>query len=173
MVEGNRRTSLRQDVLAELDRRGQRCHCIRCREVRGRNGAASTSWSWTTLVYPAAQAEEHFLQFVTPEDQHRRLSAPLAARLQARPTSLGRMPDLHGAALVREVHVYGQSLAVGSEQPGAAQHIGLGTRLLDRAAEIARARGYQRLAVIAAVGTRLYYQFRGFSLGENYMVKEI
>ena len=34
VVEGNRRTSLRMDVLAELDRRGQRCRCIRCREIR-------------------------------------------------------------------------------------------------------------------------------------------
>ena len=36
VVEGNRRTSLRQDVHAELRRRGQRCECVRCREVQGR-----------------------------------------------------------------------------------------------------------------------------------------
>ena len=34
VVEGNKRTSLRQDVQQELRDRGTRCQCIRCREVR-------------------------------------------------------------------------------------------------------------------------------------------
>ena len=81
--------------------------------------------------------------------------------------------DLEGAALVREVHVYGQSLAVGTEQPGAAQHSGLGKKLLEQAAKTAKKAGFHKLAVIAAVGTRLYYKKRGFKLGELYMVKSI
>ena len=83
------------------------------------------------------------------------------------------MADLENAALIREVHVYGQSLAVGSEQSGAAQHIGLGTHLLQKAAEIAYAQGFSRLAVIAAIGTRRYYESRGFKRGELYMVQEL
>ena len=71
------------------------------------------------------------------------------------------------------MHVYGQSLAVGEEQPGAAQHIGLGTRLLEEASRIAREKGFSRLAVIAAVGTRLYYEKRGFERGINYLVKDL
>ena len=35
VVEGNKRTSLRQDIQRELKRRGEACQCIRCREVRG------------------------------------------------------------------------------------------------------------------------------------------
>ena len=32
---GNANTNLRQEILAEMRRRGRRqCHCIRCREVR-------------------------------------------------------------------------------------------------------------------------------------------
>jgi elongator complex protein 3 len=34
VVEGNRRTSLRMDVFAEMRRRGTACQCVRCREVR-------------------------------------------------------------------------------------------------------------------------------------------
>jgi elongator complex protein 3 len=62
---------------------------------------------------------------------------------------------------------------VGAEQSGATQHSGLGTRLLKEAESIARQAGYRRLAVIAAIGTRLYYQSRGFTRGELYMVKEL
>jgi elongator complex protein 3 len=81
------------------------------------------------------------------------------------------MPELQGAALIREVHIYGQSLEVGSEQAGAAQHSGLGTALLKEAERIARAKGFSKLAVIAAIGTSLYYQKRGFSREHLYMTK--
>jgi elongator complex protein 3 len=71
------------------------------------------------------------------------------------------------------VHVYGQSLALGEEQPGRAQHSGLGTQLIERATEIAGERGYQRLAVISAVGTRAYYRKRGFSDGTLYQFRAL
>ena len=69
--------------------------------------------------------------------------------------------------------MYGPSLPVGEEAPGAAQHIGLGTRLLQEAERIAREAGYARLAVIAAVGTRRYYLERGFVRGRWYLVKAV
>jgi elongator complex protein 3 len=183
VVEGNRRTSLRQDVLEELARRGQRCRCIRCREVREQQVAFS-ELTLEDAVYQAACAEEHFLSFVTPEDQiagYLRLSLPhpeWAGQLGLEGESLWRswdklFPELRGAGLVREVHVYGQSLAVGAGQQGAAQHIGLGTQLLERASQIARQQGYSRLAVIAAVGTRKYYQKRGFKTDGLYMIKDV
>jgi elongator complex protein 3 len=185
-VAGNKRTSLRQDVMAELARRGQRCRCVRCREVRGKP-VDPASLELVDLVYRPASAVEHFLSFVTLDDRlagYLRLSLPCSIRpcgdddefTQAEFKPAKGLPgfvDLQGAALIREVHVYGQSLAVGSEQPGAAQHIGLGTALLKRAEEIAREHGFQRLAVIAAIGTRCYYESRGFERGELYMYKEI
>ena len=145
VVEGNRRTSLRQDVLAELARRGQACRCIRCREVRERRSSTPRTCAWTTWSTRPPAAEEHFLPFVTPDD---RIAGYLRLSLPARPKprrnacrERADFADLHGAALIREVHVYGQSLAVGAEQqPGAAQHIGLGTRLL-RARRRDRPRG--------------------------------
>ena len=75
--------------------------------------------------------------------------------------------------MIREVHVYGQSLPVGAEKEGAAQHSGLGTQLLEEAEKVARAHGFQRMAVISAVGTREYYLDRGFERGELYLVKNI
>ena len=83
------------------------------------------------------------------------------------------MSDLYDAAIVREVHVYGQSLPVGEEGNGAAQHTGLGTRLLEEAEKITQRRGFRRMAVIAAVGTRRYYLARGFEKGELYLIKSL
>ncbi len=169
VVDGNRRTSLRQDVHAEMRRRGTQCRCIRCREVRGREVEAG-ALKLDDLVYGADGAEEHFISYVTPEDKLAgfiRLSLPKA---DAPVTGLADLPD---AALIREVHVYGQSLPVGTEKEGAAQHAGLGTRLLEHATAIARGRGYRRMAVISAVGTRQYYLERGFRRGELYLVQEL
>ena len=137
VIEGNRRTSLRQDALAELARRGESCRCMRCREVRGQLVKAE-QLILQDLVYPAGYAEEHFLSFVTPEDQ---IAGYLRLSLPGPSSPATGLADLEGAALVREVHVYGQSLAVGADQAGAAQHSGLGTALLGRAEEIARAAG--------------------------------
>ncbi|MBL8101565.1 MAG: GNAT family N-acetyltransferase, partial [Anaerolineales bacterium] len=108
--------------------------------------------------------------FTTPEDGLAgfiRLSLPKAGSPET------GIPELDGAALIREVHVYGQSLEVGSEKTGAAQHAGLGTRLLEEAEKTAKENGYENLAVIAAVGTRNYYLDRGFKRGEYYLVKRI
>jgi elongator complex protein 3 len=83
------------------------------------------------------------------------------------------LPDLHDAAIVREVHVYGQSVEVGKTHAGAVQHSGLGAKLMERAEEIAHQHGYERLGVIAALGTRGYYRKLGYDLGENYMLKDL
>ncbi len=169
VVQGNKRTSLRMDVHIELKRRGTRCECVRCREVRGRT-VAEEKLSLQDMVYQAGAAEEHFLSFVTPED---RLAGFLRLSLPGKGSPVTGIADLDGAALIREVHVYGQSVEVGDSKDGAAQHIGLGTRLLARAEEIAKEHGFKSLVVISAVGTREYYAARGFGMGELYMIKAI
>ena len=169
VVEGNKRTSLRLDVQQELARRGESCQCIRCREVRNRQ-VTIDDLALDDLVYSASGAEEHFLSYITADDKlagFLRLSLPSA---DAPETGLA---DLARAAIIREVHVYGQSLQVGGELEGAAQHIGLGTHLLEKAGEMAMEAGFPRLAVISAVGTRLYYLERGFERGKYYLVKEL
>lgn len=168
VVEGNKRTSLRQDVHRELKRRGQHCQCVRCREVRGQE-VETASLVLDDFVYQADHAEEHFLSYVTPDDKlagFLRLSLPLP---DAPKTGLS---DLNKAAIIREVHVYGQSLGVGQESSGAAQHTGLGTELLRYAATISKERGFAKLAVISAVGTREYYLDRGFERGILYLIQE-
>ncbi len=169
VVEGNRRTSLRQDIHTEMKRRGMVCQCVRCREVRGKIVDAA-SLKLDDLVYQADGAEEHFISYVTPDDK---LAGFIRLSLPAKDSLKTDLADLDGAALIREVHVYGQSLAVGMGREGSAQHSGLGTRLLERADAIAKENDFARMAVISAVGTRQYYLERGFERGELYLVKKL
>ncbi len=169
VVAGNKRTSLRMDVQAQLKANGNQCQCLRCRQVRTEK-VTFDQLHFDDLVYQAGPAEEHFLSYVTPSDK---ISGFLRLSLPGPDSPPTHLPDLDNLALIREVHVYGQSLEVGVEQSGASQHIGLGTRLLKQAEDIALGKGYPRMAVIAAVGTRGYYAARGYEMGETYMLKEL
>jgi elongator complex protein 3 len=174
VVEGNKRTSLRQDVHIEMKKRGTRCNCIRCREVR-RHKIDPDTVKLEDEVYQVGAAEEHFLSFITPKEKlagFLRLSLPGLGKPGESIQNIG-LDDLKDAAIIREVHIYGQSLEVGLKQPGVAQHSGLGTDLILKAESIAQSKGFKRLAVIAAVGTRRYYLGRGFIRGKLYLYKDL
>lgn len=169
VVAGNKTPSLRQDIQRELKKRGERCLCIRCREVRGKDVEVE-DLTLDDLTYTIHGSEEHFLSFNTPDDE---LAGFLRLSLPGEDILDPGMDDLKGAAVIREVHVYGPSLQVGREREGAAQHAGLGTSLLEWSEQIAREHGYPKIAVISAIGTRKYYLERGFKRGKYYLVKEL
>lgn len=169
VVAGNKRTSLRQDIHRYLARRGESCECIRCREVRSQDVDVNLL-ELEDLTYQVNGCEEHFLSYRTGDDQ---IAGFLRLTLPGREALDPGLEDLENAAVIREVHVYGQSLRVGQEAPGAAQHAGLGTALLEEAESTARAQGYRKIAVIAAVGTRQYYLDRDYHRGSLYMVKDL
>jgi elongator complex protein 3 len=137
--------------------------------VRGKIVHADTLKS-DDMIFQAGAAEEHFISYITPDDK---LAGFIRLSLPGNDSPQTSINDLAEAALIREVHVYGQSLPVGAEKKGAAQHAGLGTRLLEQAESIARANGFKRMAVISAVGTREYYIERGFERAEFYLVKNL
>jgi len=166
IVAGEMKPNFRQTVEAALRARGLRSPDIRGREIRGR-AVSPDELHLDEIHYETGVGEEVFLQAITAD---RRIAAFLRLSLpQADPI----VPELAGAAMIREVHVYGQAVAIGAAEDGKAQHSGLGTGLIERAAEIARARGYACLAVISAVGTRAYYRKRGFSDGMLYQVRPL
>jgi elongator complex protein 3 len=166
VVEGNRRTSLRQDVQVELARRGTPCRCIRCREVR-QGHADPDGLALHDFIYRAGQGQEHFLSLETKD------GALAAYARVSLPVGEAPFAELQRAALLRELHVVGPSLELGRGLAGAPQHSGLGARLLALAELIAGDYGYSRLAVISALGTRAYYSRRGYSLEGTYMVRNL
>lgn len=160
VVDGNKKVNLREVVEAEAQRRArasmQPIQEIRHREISTRNADIDTL-ELTEVPYATSTGREVFLQWTTPEGLiagFLRLSMPDEAA--ALPFPIAR-----GEAMIREVHVYGA--VAGIHQEGkAAQHRGLGRRLVERACEIAREAGYGKINVISAVGTREYYRGLGF-----------
>ncbi len=166
IVTGNQLTNFRQIVEQELTKRGERSGDIRAREIRHQKVTAD-DLQLDELWYETSCADELFLQFITEE---RNIAGFLRLSLPHRDEA-PLTPELEGTAMIREVHVYGQAVGLGESQPGRAQHLGLGTQLINRAVEIAIERGYSRLAVISAIGTREYYRKRGFEDGDLYQIR--
>ena len=166
IVVGNQLTNFRQIAEAELEGVGERSRDIRAREIRRRQVQAG-ELQLDEQRYRTSCSEEIFLQYISAQ---RDIAAFLRLSL---PTDEAISEELRDAAMVREVHVYGQSLRLGEAAAGSAQHLGLGTRLLERAAGLARAAGYARLAVISATGTRGYYRQRGYADTGLYQVRDL
>lgn len=168
IVAGSRTSNLRQVVQQRMAERGERCQCIRCREVRHRS-VSGDELHLETIAYDTDATEERFISFVTDDD---RLAGFLRLSLPASHVPDDERPaELRDAAVIREVHVYGPALGIGDESAGEAQHRGLGSRLVLEAIRQAREAGYPRIAVISAIGTRAYYRRLGFELGELYMAR--
>lgn len=177
IVAGSKRSNLRQLVHEHLTATGQRCGCIRCREVRAA-AVAGDELRLVTHAYETDTTRELFLSYETGKGYlagFLRLSLPASPAEPAPETRAiwQKLPEIAGAALIREVHVYGPALGIGADSAGEAQHLGLGRRLITEARAQARAAGFTRLAVISAIGTRRYYERLGFNRGQDYMVADL
>jgi elongator complex protein 3 len=166
IVDGNRVTNFRELAEAELARESRVCRDIRAREIR-HEPLVEEELELTSTEYRTSVGRELFLQYVTTGD---RLAAFLRLSLPGEPV---KPAEVASSAMIREVHVYGVLTGLGESGNGRSQHAGLGTRLIERAAEIAGHAGFSSLAVISSIGTREYYRRLGFGDGELYQHLEL
>ena len=83
------------------------------------------------------------------------------------------LPELTWAALIREIHTFWDQLSIWEKGSIFGQHLGFWKRLIEEAENIARNAGYKKMAVIAWVWVRWYYEKRWYHLEWEYMVKQI
>lgn len=181
IVAGVKTSSQRLDFKAEADARGIVCWCIRCREAGRHPKARAEEGELVTRHYKAQDGHEIFLSW----ESHDR--AVLFGFLRLRFIDAGTenvvFSELTGAALVRELHVYGRTIAVGEDaadsaggKTAVAQHLGIGRRLLAEAERLSALAEYRKIAVISGVGVRKYYEGSGYVLAEGggeFMMKSI
>ena len=174
IIAGNKITNLRQILQDQAKKDGWSCQCIRCREAgHQRNNFQFSIFNFqknSKLVirkYRASEGMEYFLSLESKDGKV--LFAFLRLRINSRMKVA--LPELKGAALVRELHTYGQAMELGAT--GEVQHLGLGKKLLAEAEKIAKENGYKKIAVIAGVGVRQYYEKFGYELEGTYMVKDL
>mgnify|MGYP005848046997 CR=1 FL=1 len=150
IIGGNKVTNLRQFLQQELHRRGQKCDCIRCREVKDKDHNVNEA-RLVVRQYDSSNGLELFLSYETTDI----LFGFLRLRL---PNDIPVFKELENAAFVRELHVYGKVTPVAEKNDGNTQHYGFGNKLMIVAEHIAKYYGYNKLAVISGVGVKEYYK---------------
>jgi len=165
IVAGNIITNLRQIVQDY----GVDCQCIRCREAKEKQ-LTTDNLRLTTIKYKASGGDEYFIQFTNKDGKvlygFCRLRLPRDTKCP-----IGHLVSMQNAALIRELHVYGELVSIGAKSK--VQHKGLGKRLIKQAETIAQQNGFTKVALISGVGACDYYRKLGYRLKNTYMVKNL
>jgi elongator complex protein 3 len=159
LIAGTKRIDLRNEIEKELRKKKTKLKEIRYREIgfAFQRGKVDTNLKLKKTKYKASEGTEYFLEIVNKEDI-------LFGLLRLRLSKEG--------AIIREIHVYGQSLKLG-EKGKLSQHKGLGKWLIQEAEKITKKNKYKKLKVISGIGVREYYKKLGYKLEGTYMVKEL
>lgn len=172
ILGGTTDVSMRQILQLEMKKRNLICKCIRCKEVKKQNIDSSTAKLFVK-EFESSKETEIYLSFKTEDEST--LFGFLRLRLIKNKNNMIMFDDLHDCALVRELHVYGQTTATSdksqNDDNGRVQHAGFGTKLLHKAFEIAQIHGFKKIAVISGNGVKNYYRKFGFVDTENFLVK--
>jgi len=163
LVAGTKRIDLRKDIEEEIRKRKLKINEIRFREIgfeyrdKLPKEKINNQLKLKVTKYKASGGDEYFLEFV---NRNNILFGLCRLRIKG---ELGA---------IRELHVYGQSLAIG-EKPTSimTQHRGLGKLLVKKAEEIAKKAGVKNLQVISGVGVREYFYKQGYNLEGAYVSK--
>jgi elongator complex protein 3 len=175
IINGPKRGNLRQLTMHELNRIGLRCKCIRCREIGLQEGNANLQVDemvLNRLDYEASNGQEVFLSYDSKDRSI--ILGFLRLRHTNHPTIKSlKTEDENGAAIIRELHVYGRAVEIGQKsESGKYQHKGLGIAMLKEAERIVKNEfGLKQLSVISAVGTRRYYRKFGYHQNGPYVTK--
>ena len=175
VIAGSKNGNLRQMVLKKMHKMGLRCKCIRCREAGlQRRYLSDQEIKMNRMDYLASNGLEVFLSFESID----KLTILGFLRLRKVMDSCRKElrdydSDCPCAAIVRELHVYGQMLNVGKDgDKESSQHKGYGLQLMQEAERIAKEEfGVHKLSVISAVGTREYYKKLGYVKNGPYVSK--
>ena len=129
------------------------------------------SLAFSFPCFLTSQGQEIFLSAEDPETN------TLVGYLRLRiPSSKAFRPEIVAApsAIVRELHVYGPLVPVGTHSNKAWQHKGFGTNLLKEAERVAQQDfDLKKILVISALGTKRYYMRFGYERDGVYVSKTL
>jgi elongator complex protein 3 len=168
IVTGNKKTNLREMVERELAKENAKVKEIRYREIRNKK-VKKDDLTIKIVEYETSVSNEYFLEYVTKENL---IAGFLRLSLPKNRTE-HFINELNGSAIIREVHIYGESVEIGNTDSAHAQHLGLGKTLIAKAEEISAKNDFTKISVISSIGTRNYYKKLGYELEDLYQTKKL
>jgi len=159
-IDGVDKTNLRQLLKEYMNKRNIHCNCIRCNEIK----SPITHPELQVLEYTASQGKEFFISL----QQGKEIIGFCRLRF---PSQCLRKEITADAAIIRELHVYGNAMDL--EQSGDVQHRGFGKMLLKKAEDICKENKKDKLLVISGIGVREYYRKQGYQQDGPYVSKNL
>ncbi len=174
-------SNLRQIISRDMEIENWHCACIRCREVKG-GYDPNKKIILTRRDYEASGGLEIFLSF--ENESKTKLFSLLRLRISNAGDYTESPLPKNTNAIIREIHTYGLQIPIelksesarpkGEARLSAAQHTGLGKKLIKEAEHVAKTEfGAKKIAAISGVGARQYWRKNGYKLQKTYMVKKI
>lgn len=172
---GVKKSNIRELVKEEIRVRGYSCRCIRCREI-GLKRLRHVQYDDGNIEfklekYHASDGEEIFLSLIDKVDD-----ALVGFVRLRKPSNLAHRSEInkYRSMLIRELHVYGPVALIGLKDDISWQHRGFGRMLMNKAEQISKEEyDANKILVMSAVGTRMYYKKLGYKLEGPYMVKKL
>jgi elongator complex protein 3 len=174
IIDGVKKSNLRQIVQERLKKRGSKCRCIRCREVGHkmiREGLIpkDDEISLQKITYKASKGTEIFISY---EDLVRDiLIGYLRLRIPSESAHRSEITD-KPSSLIREIHVYGSLVPVGKHIDEDWQHKGYGKGLISEAERVSVEEfDITKILVTSALGVKKYFERFGYLHDGPYMSK--
>ncbi|MBN1682210.1 tRNA uridine(34) 5-carboxymethylaminomethyl modification radical SAM/GNAT enzyme Elp3 [Candidatus Bathyarchaeota archaeon] len=163
--------NLRQLAQMQLEKNGKKCRCIRCREAGHKN--IDIDEKKLQIIHNVYDASDGIEDFISVEDSG---SDTLIGFIRLRmPSDKTERPEItSNTGLIRELHVYGAMVPVGSQNINAWQHKGWGETLMEEAEKTAQEKyDAKQMIVMSALGTKQYYYRLGYTKKGPYVYKEL
>jgi len=192
LVAGTKHIGIRKDVEDELRKKGVKLKEIRYREIGFNKENINPDLKLKKTEYNASGGKEYFIEIVNKEDilfgllrlrivsekersiNDKRFSKQGSTINKLKTAVIDNNKLSFKTAIIRELHVYGQSLKLGKKSEIAGQHTGLGKWLMNEAEKIAIKEKCKEIKIISGVGVREYYSSKlGYHIDDqnNYMIK--
>ncbi len=171
ILEWSKIANLRQIVENRMKEKWIKLIDIRHREIKDWKNDPKKA-VLRTFEYEASKWKEFFMTFEDLDD--RIIFSLLRLRLpEINKEVLEVLPELEWCAIIREIHTFWDQLSVNEKGSTFGQHIGLWKRLIEESERIAIDNWFKKMAVIAWVWVRQYYEKRWYQLEWEYMIKPI
>jgi len=172
---GVNKSNLRQYVETEMKKHGDKCHCIRCREIGFKSlddkiEIDEKDVGFDTCYYDASGSDEIFISLIDKK------SDSLVGYLRLRDITCSHRPELlnESCMIIRELKVLGKELSLGQKNKTGWQHRGFGKKLVDEAERVCFEKfGKKSLFVLSGIGVKEYYRKLGFVDDGVYLKKNL
>ncbi len=171
ILEWSHLSNLRQIVEEKLQNKWIKLIDIRHREIKDKKNNPENA-ILKTIKYKASDWFEYFLTFEDPKD--RTIFSLIRFRIPSLDNKvISILPELKWCSIIREIHTFWDQLNIWEIWKWLGQHIGFWKKLITEVEKLTLKNWLNKIAVIAWIWVRAYYEKRWYKLIWEYMIRNL